>query len=457
MAGGGRPHIDGLPSLVDLAIAEVRLYMYRVPEHLAAGLNLASNNLTSKNASCHRQRSRHPWINLEHRLWEMLPEQIWTDDPEQATFFVVPHAYLGHKCSGNEKAAKAYVRDGLVPFLRYLYYVEPYYNRTRGRDHVLTWIFENGPLCDCTFRGSIVHDPLAFGVLMSMIKVGYWAHENTDMFGWRRGVDIAMPQFGAVGPAPSPPPPWDQIVAKPKYSFGFAGSFWGDKVGCPAFDKHAAPGTLAAGHACSCSPGVRVWLQKYLGGSCNTTELTTTRCDQRLGGQMGTFWYALCPAGWACWSSRLYHAIDRLVVPVIMANGAEQPFEAIFDWASFAVRLNTLRLLNGNTSQLDWLHHSARTADRHCSTCQTCHSCAKQQVVKQMRTLGQVRPWFLYNSSTPYSALGLFVLELHCRQYYRTHGAGDGVCQRVSYSPDVIVHGRRRPRGAPTPRQQQDA
>ena len=73
---------------------------------------------------------------------------------------------------------------------------------------------------------------------------------------------------------------------------------------------------------------------------------------------MGTFWYAR-PAAWACWSSRLYHAIDRLTVPAIMACNLAlfQPFESLLDWQSFAVKLDTKRLMSYNASQLDHLHH----------------------------------------------------------------------------------------------------
>lgn len=423
-----------LHSLVDTALSEVRLFMYRAPEHLQDKLDVQA-----KHADCHRVRAKHPWINLEMALWSMLPNVVWTENPANATFFVVPHSYLGHKCTANAGITKSYIRDGLTPFFRYIYYVEPYFNRSGGRDHVTTWIYENGPLCDCGLRTAMAEDPIVSAMLMAMSKVGYWAHKDADMFGWRPGIDIAMPQYGAVSDSLPPPPTWIEMAAQTKFSFGFAGSFWGDKVGCPASDKHAAPGSLGAYHQCSCSPGVRVWLKQYLGAHCNQTNFTTARCDMVNGGGMGTSWYALCPAGWACWSSRLFHAIDRLVVPVIMANGAIQPFESILDWEKFAMRVNTVPLIAGNTSQLDWLHHTARAAERHCSGCRTCKTCTHHPLVKRVRRLEQVRPWFLYSKTNPYSAIGLFVLELHCRQYYRKNGVGDGTCNRLSYFNDAVT------------------
>ena len=119
-------------------------------------------------------------------------------------------------------------------------------------------------------------------------------------------------------------------VSTPKYTFGFSGSYWGQRVTCPAQAKGLPTDDLGASHYCECSPGTRTWLQGYLKTHCNSTNgnVSTSRCSGT-NGAMGSFWFALCPAAWACWSSRMYHAIDRLVVPVVMANGAIQPFEDI--------------------------------------------------------------------------------------------------------------------------------
>ena len=419
-----RPPLNALPTLVHGAIRALRLYMYPVPEHLSTVYN--------DNDYCSRVRAKHPWLKLEYELWNSLPSEIWTTDAESAHFFVVPNSYMRHECHRNKTILTTYVRQGMARYFEYLYYAVPYYNRTRGQDHLITWIFENGPLCDCAFRNAMRNEALAFGMLQSFAKIGYWGHRSTEMFGWRPGHDIAMPQYGAAGHWLGPPPDWKQIVSSERMSFGFWGSFWGDTVTCPSGLGTAA--ALSGQHSCECSPGIRTWLNGYLKQHCNTSTAPTTRCaspGHRV--PMGTFLYALCPAAWACWSSRLYHAIDRLAVPAIMANDAIQPFEQLLDWSSFAVFLDTRPLQAGNLTQLDQLHEDALATARHCRGCPTCGNCTTLPFVQRLRQLELVRTWFLYaNESAPQSATGLFVLELQCRHWHRSTG-GNGLCRRFPW------------------------
>ena len=105
------PPVAALTSLVDTAIQEVRLYRYRVPEHLADAMDLQL-----KHVNCRKIRAKHPWINLEDHLWESMPNAVWTDEPDKATFFVVPHAFLGHQCMAHLSLTRSYVWNGLARF-----------------------------------------------------------------------------------------------------------------------------------------------------------------------------------------------------------------------------------------------------------------------------------------------------------------------------------------------------
>lgn len=422
-----------LPALVDTAVREVRMHTYEVPPHLVEPLDMAQ-----KQGICTRARHLHPWINLERRIWSLLPSAVWTDDPDQATIHVVPHAYMDHHCINNAKLSRRYLKEGLVEMLKYIVYAQPYYNRSGGHDHVVVSLFENGPLCDCTMRMALADDNYswAFGVFMSMMKVGHWAHHDQLMYGWRAGFDIAMPQFGSVpesfGPFPPAPPrsTWQEIVQQKRTSFGFSGSYWGTAVTCDAIDKSKPPDSLFAAHTCGCSSGVRGYLKGYMSKSCNSINATPTSRCSGMSAAMGSFWYALCPAAWACWSSRLYHAIDRVVVPVIMANGAIQPFEDLLDWHSFSVTLDTDPMVtNHSAAQLEALHEGADDVRFFCADCPTCTNCTRLPLVKRLRALEQVRSWFLYNGTWPYNVMGLFVLELHCRQVHLKRD-GDAVCKR---------------------------
>ena len=56
---------------------------------------------------------------------------------------------------------------------------------------------------------------------------------------------------------------------------------------------------------------------------------------------MGTAWFALCPAGWACWSARLYDALEHGTIPVLLADGMARPFDELLDWGRFSLALTT--------------------------------------------------------------------------------------------------------------------
>ena len=389
-------------------------------------------------------------MDLEHSFWSHLPKSVWTTDPEDATFFVIPHAVLAHRAAWDTPgAAQKHVRKGIARFLDSIYYATPYFNQSRGRDHLIVWGAENGLKCDCVLRHAMVNEPLAWSILQSVIKVGYWGHRDEFMFGWRPDHDISVPQWGAVSSSAPPPLSWRQVVSSKRWTFGFSGSFWGEAKVCKAVSGNEnGTGLHLAAHTCSCSLGVRVWLQGYMQAYCSnsTSQASTTLCTSAANGnEMGSAWFALCPSAHACWSSRLFHAIDRLVIPVIMADGHLQPFESLFDWRRFSVALDTAGLRNGTLTALEGVLHREATDTRlHCTTCPTCDNCTRIGLVQRVRQLEKVRRWFVYNEKTPYSVSGLFLVELHCRQLWRAAALGTAEGQQAS-SPCV----RTKPEGAP--------
>lgn len=433
-----RPALSELPQLVDTAVRDVRLYRYPVPAHLAGVLNAEAANLTARQTALVR---KHPYLRLELQLQRHLPERVWTDDASKATFFVVPHAYAHATCRRPQdiQIVRPYVQNAFARFLEHVQFAMPFFNRSGGRDHIIMWTFENGPFCDCAFRRAMANEPRAFGMLQAMIKVGYYGHKDFAMYGWNVGHDVMMPMYteSTLGPARS----WQSALALRRASFGFSGSFWGTTVTCDAvrLRKPAREPLsildqmLSHAHDCACSPGIRKWLQTHLAKNCSEadgipvgTNDSLHRCTSA-GAQarsITSFWHALCPAGWACWSSRLFHAIRELVVPAIMANGAIQPFESILDWSRFSIQLDTNLLMSGDTSQLEQLHQDSLTAATYCGRCVSCHKCSRLALVQRMQYLERVRKWLVYNASDIYSVFGLFLVELHARQRQRRQAAG---------------------------------
>ena len=107
-----RPPIAALPALVDAAMSAVKLHMYKVPPDLVDAMDLALN------VSCVKMRIKHRWIDLENMLWKSLPPSVWTDDPEAASFFVVPHAFISHQCLARMHITKHYAYSGTGALLR---------------------------------------------------------------------------------------------------------------------------------------------------------------------------------------------------------------------------------------------------------------------------------------------------------------------------------------------------
>ena len=92
-----------------------------------------------------------------------------------------------------------------------------------------------------------------------------------------------------------------------------------------------------------CSPGIRDWVHKYCLRLSPFSRCTSKR-SCRFGGTMKHGIFAFAPAGWACWSTRVFDAIDALTIPVILADGVVEPFERFLNYAAFTTKLATEQL-----------------------------------------------------------------------------------------------------------------
>lgn len=54
--------------------------------------------------------------------------------------------------------------------------------------------------------------------------------------------------------------------------------------------------------------------------------------------------FLLCPGGWAPWSPRLFDALFKGIVPVIIADGIVNPFENFLNFSAFSVKVDMLKL-----------------------------------------------------------------------------------------------------------------
>ena len=177
----------------------------------------------------------------------------------------------------------------------------------------------------------------------------------------------------------------------------------------PKVPDHECEAETDSGHRLGAANRLAV----YRSAHKNVQRQGGNRCTEA---GMGMGFYSLCPAGWACWSLRLFDAIDRLSVPVVMADDIIQPFEDFLPYASFTEHVNVSRLLSTNDrAVLEALHRNADAARNDCSGCIECDVCQQSKLAVQVKNLEMVRPWLSYSPKAQYGVVSLFLIELMCR------------------------------------------
>ena len=398
---------------VDGAIEQLRVYVYTPPEHLLPKLGLS-------------QMNKAIYFRLETQLLAKLMEMDGrkgscriVEDPQAADFFWVPHTLQAHYHDPE------YISHALRPFLLHIVHNLPFYNNSGGRDHVFVYVWDNGPVCDIDAQ-KWQRDPVFRRVVHPMIVVGYYgskgfkatAPSDVRKHCFWLGHDITLPQWNYFHRR-HPPPAFSPSFLRHKATLAYANMYFhGD--------------TRKAGLLCS--KGIRGWLSNYMMRNCrrprrggNTTQQYGCSSLRTCTGEhVGIF--ALCPAGLGCWSSRFYDAIDRLALPVIMANGIVQPFERFFDYTEFTVKVMTAPTPSFTHPLLDRLHDSAigfRRACLHCTAAASESECQSHPLARKLRSLAAHRPWFSWDVNASKNSLKLFLLELHCRT---ARGRGHPLC-----------------------------
>ena len=452
------PSLTLLESGIDMALDDVKLYRYTLPRELHDALGLDN-----------RKYSR-IYFALEIRLWELLPSASFTKDPEEADFFVVPHALIANVFNLDPPHTKQlyakYVEHGLRPLFRYLVEDRPYYNRSGGRDHLFVYAMDGDFMPgEWGLTDGVLKDPFMGPIFGNLTKVAYYGqYEGTTAAvgtpgwrpagwrpgpqEWRVGHDIALPMFNTFYNREHVSS--DKVLSRcsPQSHMFFAGA-----------RTNSGP----------YSHGIRPWLAATWAPQCGDDCMILSGSIPRT--TMFPAWFGLAPTGWGIWSTRLFDYIDRLAIPVILANSADEPFEKFLDWEGFAVRPNTDALMDVahnpclNLSSLlsDWhgrkctysgvdgsgsnglnedrrammaISAAAKAMNLHCTSdvctgvrnAGTAHGgtdrivagqqhdsvCAGLPGAKMVRRLEAVRPFFAWDPATRKSAWGMFALSLFC-------------------------------------------
>jgi len=406
----------------------VKLFMYSAPPGFNRSLELDYVRY---------RRSSHMTWKLEYALWNLIPRHIYTNDPEEADFFIVPNALMGHFGSWTQ-----YLSSLLAPMLRHILNDHPYFNRSGGRDHLFVYSGDTGPMCDCNLATLLLKEHAFMDSMVgSMLRIGYYGHRGPHSTtvenrtnancGWRDGEDIAMPMFNEYHKRP-PAMPWpaalrSSIVA----DVHFRGSVWGPT-------KPLTCMTVQGAVTYACSIGIRYWLQRYMTRECQLPALpwpalqlpanlklsanrSTPRCSFQ-SGDVTRGLYNFCPAAHACWSARFFDSIDRGHIPVVLADGIVQPFEELLDYDHFSVTLDTEPLMRNELQTIRGLHSHAESVVQACSATPDAPECTQLEPVQMMIRTHQVASYFAYAPNSNRSAWGMLMPELCCRKYKRLRG-----------------------------------
>jgi hypothetical protein len=339
-AGGALPGERGLSSSPPLLNAELRarqaagddpIDLLRALREVRKALKIFVYELPSKFNSI--IAVRHPYcapgaFGTEIYIHEqLLLSEHRTLNPEEAHLFFVP-VYSACVVYQNFRHFPTY-RRLIGDAIHHIIHNEPYWNRTRGRDHV--WAF--------------VHD---YGGCLSWhdnLEHIYYRELRNSIFLSHNG-DLDMGCFQTYKDLVIPPMSSNPLVIKegrggadqnatlyPKTTFAyFRGTVkWYHVNDLPAL-------RIQQGYSPTYSHGIRQALQKlyrddplfaiHEGASDNYPE------------EIRRSTFCICPRGFAAWSQRLYDSIMLGCIPVVISDQIELPFEDVIDYRKFIVKVD---------------------------------------------------------------------------------------------------------------------
>jgi len=394
------------------AASSLRLYMYRPPPDMLPPARLEQLRRHLNGSHQGASTSQQSYFKLERWLWRDIPAAMWTDEPERADFFVVPHSLISFcfhpplQRYSVRTRLKKYLREALWPWLEAIRSRWPWYNRSCGRDHLFVWVNDQGPELDnIALPQWDAHQgwKTAWGgnarmrtMMRSFVKIGYYGTlDAATASGWRDGVDIAVPQtWMRRGAADALSASAAESVKLKRAPFFFTGQEWtGTRQGC-------------------CSSGIRPWLRCALTSLAASANRTDGGADAPPveAPSMAEAWFALAPAGHGCWSRRLFDAINQGSVPVLLATGMALPFARLLDWSSFSIDIDTESGDGRPSAALEALASGVRDP----------HGAGVARASAMVTRLFEVGPWLRWVAGPKgemHSAMGLFLIELAARRH----------------------------------------
>lgn len=279
----------------------------------------------------HQIAAAKPWCVKEafgteiHIHEALLQSPYLTQNPQEAHFFYVPiyPACVVYRNFGNFRAYRYIVKKAL----NHIIYSYPYWNNSRGRDHVWSFVHD--------FGGCLTWNDSSNGVffpeLRNSIFLSHLGDLNSACFETHK--DIVIPpmcsdpniyMFGKGGDF------------EPKANRTILAHFRGT---INWYHRYSIPNLgIKQGYDSTYSKGVRQTLFKLYS---NDTDYFAFKegSSQSYVQELKSSTFCLCPRGYASWSRRLFDSIMLGCIPVIIADDIVLPFEHFLDYSKFAVKI----------------------------------------------------------------------------------------------------------------------
>jgi hypothetical protein len=271
---------------------------------------------------------RRPWCAKEAFGTEiyihkrLLKSRYRTMNPEEANMFFVPvySACIVYRNFRNFKAYRYIVKKSIESVQRNY----PFWNRTRGRDHIWAFVHDHGGCLSWNNQ-----DGIYFKDLRNSIFLSHLGDLSSSCFSTHK--DIVIPPmctdkqifiYGQGGKSSN--------VSRTIFAYFRGTIHWTHK-------KSIRQLGISQGKDPNYSNGIRQKLYQLY----KTDPLFSFRqgSSQSYISELEKSLFCLCPRGYASWSRRLFDAIMLGCIPVIIADDIQLPFESRLDYANFSVKI----------------------------------------------------------------------------------------------------------------------
>ena len=289
------------------ALHHLKVYVYQVPELF----NTEQLLLNKKNPPPIRDPNcSSNFYSAEVSLHQfLLKSPCRTLDPWQADFFFVPSYSSCFLINNhpNNLTKTALFHDKLY---KHVVTKHPYFNLSRGRDHV--WIFSQGFGAKMFGNWRLINDGIFLVHNGQFTLDEFTPHKDIsippDLSGYR------FPSVYELPPSQRPPRKW-----------------------LAHFGGTVLPATLKDERGSFYSKGVRQYIKAHFSKD-EDFRITGTRVDTYTHDMMSSQ-FCLCPEGWHAWNPRPYQAIILGCIPVLLSEEIELAFEDRVDYSKFIVRV----------------------------------------------------------------------------------------------------------------------